>query len=272
MNLSQEDADLFYKLMWSLQCYINQRTKLIPDELKTYEDVPGLPQEEKITLRNGVYEHISLIADYVQENPHGFDADELQIIAGWVNHVSSDFYMERYLKNHAIFIGQDNVYAVRALYDSFDIMIHKSYLPHYISTVLLPFKGQIIYDGLMFHNNIYFGGGIKASLKEDYMRAKQNGRIIDTLMPSKAKPAKPATTQTKNWSKQMAQLQKAAKPLKGGAGQPPLNSPAFSLIKNSIELGSQAIETPDDADALYAKLKSVKRALTQIENILYRMD
>ena len=60
-------------------------------------------------------------------------------------------------------------------------MFPRSYLPVYIKTVLLPFKDKIIYDGLMQTYNIHFGGGIKRSLKETYMKAKQNGKIITSL-------------------------------------------------------------------------------------------
>ncbi|HPE61513.1 MAG TPA: hypothetical protein PLB10_14375 [Thiolinea sp.] len=255
--------------MRSLQCHINDKTGIVAG-MPTAADVETLPQDEKIALREAVYENPGLISDYVRENPHKFDAESLKIIGGWVSFVSGHFYIERYLKNHAIFMDEKNVYAVHGLYDAFDRIIPKAYLPAYVSTVLLPFKGQIVFDGLMFGQNVYFGSNITASLKEDYLRAKQNGRIIDTLPPSN-KPAKKSTRKAVDWSREMAQLQKAAKPLKGGAGQPPLNSPAFSLVKSSIELAGQAAES-SDPDTLQATFKKVRRAVTQIENILHRME
>ena len=44
-----------------------------------------------------------------------------------------------------------------------------------------PFKGQIIYDGLLSTYKIFFGTGVKSSLREEYRVAKQNGRIIESL-------------------------------------------------------------------------------------------
>ena len=38
---------------------------------------------------------------------------------------------------------------------------------------LLPFKGQIIYDGLLSPYNIFFGSGIKSSLHEEYIKKQQ---------------------------------------------------------------------------------------------------
>ncbi len=269
MNLSQQDADQFYQLMWGLQNYVNHQLQLV-DGVSTPDEVGELPQDEKVILRNAVYEHSQLITDYTRENPDKLEQESLDIVAGWVSFISGDFYIERYLKNHAIFMGADKVFAVKALYDPFDIIIPKSRLPCSVSAVLLPFKGQIVFDGLMFGRNIYFGGNMTASMKDDYLRAKQNGRIIDTWPPS-VQTADKARVKTTSWAKDITRLQKAAKPLKGGAGQPPLNSPAFSLVKNSIELANQAVQSAD-ADTLRVTLKSIKRAVTQIENILYRME
>jgi hypothetical protein len=35
-----------------------------------------------------------------------------------------------------------------------------------VKAVLLPFNGQIVYDGLFQSRNIIFGGGIKSDLKQ----------------------------------------------------------------------------------------------------------
>lgn len=267
MNLSENDADLFYKLMRSLQCYVNQKTNTVPD-LSTPDDIEDLSREEKIALREEVYKSPQCITDYIQENPYKLDPAALEIISGWTNFVDGSFYIERYLKNHAILVGNHNVYAVKALYDPFDLIMPKEYLPRLVRAVLLPFKGEIIFDGLMQSQNISFGGSMKYELKEDYMRAKQNERIIDTLPPS----AKPKKKVSKDWTKQLTKLEVAAKPLKGGAGQPLLNAPTFSLIKNSIELAKQTTSEPADVDAIYEQLESIKRTISKIENTLYRMD
>ena len=77
------------------------------------------------------------------------------------------------------------MYGVLGLFQGFDEVVPRSHLPLYIQTVLLPFKEKIVYDGLFRTYNIYFGGGIKRSLKESYMRAKQNNRIIESFEPTK---------------------------------------------------------------------------------------
>ena len=46
------------------------------------------------------------------------------------------------------------------------------YLPVLTQTVLLPFKGMIVYDGLMSSYRISFGPGIRRSLDEGFKEAK----------------------------------------------------------------------------------------------------
>jgi Domain of unknown function (DUF6398) len=56
-------------------------------------------------------------------------------------------------------------------------------LPRMIKTTLLPFKGRIVYDGLMSGYNVSFGPGIRRSLNEAYREAKAHRGIITTLPP-----------------------------------------------------------------------------------------
>jgi hypothetical protein len=71
------------------------------------------------------------------------------------------------------------------------------YLPVLTQTVLLPFKGVIVYDGLMSSYNISFGPGIRRSLNESFKDAKARHGIITSLpmshesLPVKAPKAKP---------------------------------------------------------------------------------
>lgn len=71
------------------------------------------------------------------------------------------------------------------------------YLPVLAQTVLLPFKGMIVDDGLMSSYNISFGPGIRRNLNEDCKEAKaQHGVVTSlpmsaTLLSPKAPKLKP---------------------------------------------------------------------------------
>jgi len=180
--------------------------------------------------------------------------------------------MERILKKYAVFISSKNdVYAVLPLSDDFEKFVHKSELPFYLKTVLLPFNGKIVYDGLFERYNISFGGGIKNDLKELYLIAKQNGKIIETLDFNKqTEPLSEPKDKIKDFKPDFNRLIEISNKLRGGSGQPPINSSVFSLIKASIELGQQVVSDPDDIEYLWKSVNKVFRSLKKIEKTLIR--
>ena len=73
------------------------------------------------------------------------------------------FYVFRELKKYTVFLSTTSpaiAYGVLALSQPFEELIGP-YLPVLTQTVLLPFKGMIVYDGLMSSYNISFGPGIR---------------------------------------------------------------------------------------------------------------
>jgi hypothetical protein len=273
MKLPQEDADLFFKLMWHVQFFINQKLGIFP-EIEDVESYQKRSTEDKMKVRDALYKNLHLLKDFIEENPGNLTEQELGIVASWKHCRVGDFYMERFLKAYTVMIDDDNnVYGVQGLNQSLDEIIHKSYLPMRVKTVLLPFKDKIIYDGLLQHYNIYFGGNITAELKDTYLAAKQNGSII-TNLEFKTSPAasKKAPSVMKSWDKELEELTALAAKLRGGAGQPPLLSPAFSLIRASLEFATLATATPADMDKLFKGLGKLERSVRQAENVLMRMS
>jgi len=126
-------------------------------------------------------------------------SDELEIVGTWKHAVVGKFYVFRYLKKYTVFLtsgGSPNkAYGVLGLADPMKEVIGP-YLPRLITTVLLPFQGKIICDGLVSGYNITFGGGIKRRLNEEYKQAKETFGIITSLgdqaapVPQKPRKAK----------------------------------------------------------------------------------
>ncbi|MCB0063124.1 MAG: hypothetical protein KDE19_13460 [Caldilineaceae bacterium] len=271
MQLSKSDADLFFKLMWSLQHFVNQQLAIQPqaDSLRAYQALPGA---DKMAVRDALYDHIELIDQYLAQNPQNFAAEELAIVESWKHFERGDFFIERLLKRYAIFIKGDEVYGVLGLYDALDDMFPKNMLPLYVKAVLLPFKGQIIYDGLLKPYSIFFGGGIKGDLRETYMIAKQNGGIIESLAgsPSVEQPARESKP-AQDWGPTIATLTTEANKLRATSDSPAMQSPAFSLARAGVELAKLAVEQPDDVEALETALKKVERALKRATTVVERM-
>jgi hypothetical protein len=276
MKLSTEDASLFFELMWSLQVYVNRKLKILPD-VTTLEAYSHLASSKKIAVRDALYDNIELIDTYIKDNPQNLSAEELAIVKGWKNFKRGNFFIERLLKKYAVFVGDDNVYGVLALHDAFDEILPYGAIPYYAKAVLLPFKGRIIYDGLLQGYSVFFGGGVKADLRETYMAAKQNGRIIESLDSQKqaqklAQKRASKKKAGKEWGPILAEIAGQAKSLRSSSSAPAIHSPAFSLAKASIEFARLAVEDPDNLDELWQALRKVERAINKSETVLYRAD
>jgi hypothetical protein len=271
MKLSDQDADLFFRLLWALQFYVNQKLVIVP--INTLDEYHKAPTDQKVQVREAVYQNIDLIDSFVSENPNNFSADHLDIISKWKRFISGSFFIERQLKKYAVFIQDDRVYGVLGLNESFDELAFGAGLPLFIETVLLPFKGKITYDGLIGFRNIYFGSGIRRGLKETYMRAKQNNRIIESLeAPPAEKKGKIKPKPTKDWKPELEDLARKAKALRGSVDDPAIYSPAFSLVRASIEFAQTAASDADDMEGLHKALQKVRRAYNKSNTVLSRKE
>ncbi|MBW1900261.1 MAG: hypothetical protein JRJ20_01360 [Deltaproteobacteria bacterium] len=268
MKISKQDAKLFFDLMWALQYFVNQKLKILTG-VKSLDDYAGCSTEEKFEVRKALYADTKLIDSFVQENPQKFSEKNLSIVSNWKNYIEGDFHIERFLKRYTVFIKGADVYGVLALHQRLDELIHRSRLPLYVKTVLLPFKGKIVYDGLFQTYNFYFGAGIKRELKESYMRAQQNNRIIESLEPTQKKKL---SKSLKNWMPELNELAGKAKKLRGSSGHSAICSPAFSLVKASIEFAQLSASDSADLDHLYKSLRKVERALTKSNMVLNREE
>ena len=267
MLLSPEDAALFFKLMPALQVFANQKSKIIK-RLENVEQYQKISDEQRVKLRNAFYQKPALIDEFVRENPSSFSSDELAIISGWKNFVAGDFMIERVLKKYAIFIGNNKVYGVLALTEPFRQVLGGMPLPVYVKTVLLPFKGKIIYDGLIEGYNIFFGHGVATSTSNTYRAAKLQGKIIESLDPGWS-PAEPKAVVLKDWKPILNELSEKASKLRAGGGDASVLSPVFSLIRAGLDLAQRAVENPDDLDALEKSLHKVERACEKLQDTFY---
>jgi len=182
MKLSEEDTELFYKLYLALLVYTNQQKGIIRS-VTTVDEFMQSPSEEINKIREALYGQPGLIEAFVKENPFNFSQDELEIVRGWNNFLKAEFYLFRYLKKYAIFLDNRSppkAYGVLALVSDFQDIVSQE-LPVYLKAVLLPFKGQIIHDGILIPYPVSFGPGIRQDLKERYQEAKARFGIITSL-------------------------------------------------------------------------------------------
>ncbi|HEX5809960.1 MAG TPA: hypothetical protein VFY25_14925 [Anaerolineales bacterium] len=231
MTLDAQDGRLFFDLMWKLQFFVNQKRGFHPN-ISSEAEYANLPTEDKLKARDALWEDPGLIAAYVQDNPDALPPDSLQIVERWQGFVKGSFFILRHLKKGSIFIGKDDgVYAVHGILDPLEEVIPSYALPQMVEAVLLPFKGKIIYDGLLSGYSIHFGGGIRSNLNRVYMAAKENTRIISSLEPDLETPGNVELRKSIT-----PQLNEIAEYLAKVKGQSPLQKSALALARLSIEL------------------------------------
>jgi hypothetical protein len=213
MLLSPHDVELFFKLHRTLMFFVNQRLKVVHDDLASPEDFAALTPEVRLKVRDAFLDHTDLIQTFVDENPAHLADDELDIVSFWQHLVHGKFYIFRELTKYTVFLFTDKgpiAYGVLALSQPFEELIGP-YLPVLTQTVLLPFKDVIVYDGLLTSYRISFGPGIRRSLNESHKEAKARHGIVTSLPMSKEplpatspkarpvpKPPKPPSKEEKN--------------------------------------------------------------------------
>lgn len=194
MLLKPADTYLFYRLNRLLLLFANQRLKMLSGSCTTIEDLLGRPLAELAQLRDAVIANPDVISAFVDENPAQLTVEELEIVDSWRNAVSDDFCICRELKKHAVFlkVNEPIAYGVVGLTQTFR-EIFGSDLPVMVHAVLLPFQGQIIYDGLLSPFEVDFDLAARRAVNVLLQEAKKlHGFVTSLPMSDKPRPPKPA--------------------------------------------------------------------------------
>lgn len=261
MTLTLSDGKLYYELMLKLQQYVNQKRGFNMD-MSSFEEFAKLPTEEKLKVRDELWNDPKLIDSYVEENPDALPSAELEIIGKWKDFVKGSFFIFRHLKKGSIFIKEEQVYSVHGIFDPLDEIVPSYALPQMVETVLLPFKGQIIYDGLLSGYRVHFGGGIRSGLNRTYTVAKHKERIIATLEPDLAPPV--SVKSRKDALPKLEELSAAIVKLKSDS---PLQKSALALAQASLEVSiadAEGVITPDEADRQANKIQRTANRLLKL--------
>ena len=181
MMLNEEDADMFFRLHWSLLFFVNLKYQIIEGLSEPLLKDKNLEDVNK--LNDILFNNPELIDSFISENPFNFDSEELGIIKSWKNHIKDRFLLVAHLKKYSVFMttGKDQkVYGVIGIFGEIKDIV-PPFLPQYVETTLLPFKGQIIYCGLFSFYNIRIGSGMRGGIQAEYQKAKRRFGIITSL-------------------------------------------------------------------------------------------
>lgn len=270
--LSPADAGQFFRLLWALQSYVNGRLGLLPG-ITSPEQYASVPSEEKLAVRQALWDDPKLLEAFLVSNPADLPPQELQVVRAWQGRLVGDYYILRYLKRQTIFLstGQDDrVYGVLGLFDPIEGVMGWRPLPIQVRAVLLPFKGRIVYDGLLESYAITFGSGIRSGLNEVYQRAKQQGAIIESLEPAAPIRSPARRPKRRDWQPLLDSVVATTEQLR--QADTAVQTRAFGVLKASARLAQAAARDPDDLDELDALVRRTVTALRQLETALSRAE
>lgn len=229
------------------------------------------PIDNSIRATYTLWKNPDLIDAYVEKNPDRLPAEELSINRKWKGFVAGRFTVFRYLKQHTIFIGNSSVYGVLGLFDPLEEVLSAHPLPLFVDAVLLPFERKIIYDGMLESYNVLLGPGIRAGLNEEYLTAKQNGRIITSLEADTAggQPVRSAREWDEASAAVLDEIVKMGEKLRGGTA---IQTAALGVLRASAKAALAAAQQPDDLDALWRSGRPVQTALNRFHKALERAE
>jgi hypothetical protein len=183
MLLPAQETARFYRVWFALLNYVNAQRHLVA----SFPAAPGeatIPPADAVALRDALWADDALRDRFIADNPAELPPADLALVASWRHRLAGSFFIERYLKRHAIFLSETTparAYGVLGLVSPLEEIVGPS-LPVYVQAVLLPFEGRIIHDSLLRPYPIMFGPGIRGDLKAAYRDAQEREGINTSLL------------------------------------------------------------------------------------------
>ena len=181
MFLEEEQRDKLYELLFYLLDYTNNKYKINKRLLNKLDGKTPIDPREIQDIRKRLWKDNSIIEEYIKKNSQKLNKKDLNIIESWKNRVEKKFIMAKHLKKHTIMMTGKEVYGIVGISNEISEIIPTSELPIFVETVLIPFEGVITYDSILLPYMISLGGGIRKQINEEYMKAKNDDKIIYSL-------------------------------------------------------------------------------------------
>ncbi|OVE74823.1 hypothetical protein BVX95_01125 [archaeon D22] len=156
-KLSEEEVEQFYRIKHALYLFANKKLNILTSKAD-FDDVRNNDLDVLVKVRDYVFrKNPSIIDEFIQVNPYDFSKDDLEILQTWKKSILADkFIIFRHTKDHSLLFGEDNVYGVVGLMDSFEELFGKT-IPLFLDLIILPFKDKLTHEGICMPYNISIG-------------------------------------------------------------------------------------------------------------------
>lgn len=185
MQFSFQQIERFYRIWFAVLRFVNDQRHLVP-AFRTSRHEATLPPADELLLRDAFWADDRLRDEFLATNPADLSSSDLAVVASWQYRVAGGFYIVRSLKAYTVLLSDHapmHAYGVLGLLRPIEEVAGLA-LPVYTQAVLLPFEGQITYDGVLNSYAVSFGPGIRHRLSEAYRNAKEREGIITSLVPA----------------------------------------------------------------------------------------
>jgi hypothetical protein len=199
MRLAPWQTRRFYHIWFALLRFVNDQRHLVP-AFASLRDEQALSPADELQLRDALWADETLLEDFLVTNPADLASRDLDVVASWRSRLAGNFFVVRSFKRYTVFLSEhtpQHAYGVVGLLRTIEEAARLP-LPFYTRAVLLPFEGQITYDGLLHSSAVSFGPRIRRVLADVYRHAKEREGIITSLPApsSQEQDAQASTEQT----------------------------------------------------------------------------
>ncbi|MEM6963808.1 MAG: hypothetical protein AAF573_03515 [Bacteroidota bacterium] len=190
MRLEEKEYYEYLDVHPKLLYYAGIKNNTLPKDT-SLEDFMNFSAQEKYPVRESLYKNIGLIDQYIREKSDELSQAQVDMLEQFKKFKKGTFYIMKMTKKETLFMDDDYVYSILALNDPFIYFFQNWPIPIMVETVLLPYNGKIIYDGMISNYPIRIGRTMASGLKNEFNMKKGTHRIIKTLPIKATQKSKP---------------------------------------------------------------------------------
>ena len=183
MVLDKDEQKVFFGIYLQLIRWVNEEFRFYDDLLNRKQTAVDATKGNMVA--NKLFENPEWIDMYLHKNKR-LSRNDRAILLEWRDYFILDaFCLIKNLKRFSIFMNtkdsQDILYGVVGITQPFSEMFPSKDLPMFLKTVLLPFKGKIISNGMFAISDKPIDSDSKEQIYSLYQKAKDNYGVKTTL-------------------------------------------------------------------------------------------
>ncbi len=181
MKLTTQEYREYLKTHIRFLYFVARKCEILPTPKMAFEDFLDLDMNVKFAARNAFLSDDTLLDKYLKIFKNRLSASELDILGGFKKSISNSFLFLKTTKDYNIFLDRENekIYGVKALGDPLDTLI--SQIPTFVTAIILPFRGKIIYDGFLGETPTKFTKEQLVSMELLYKAVMEENKLITHL-------------------------------------------------------------------------------------------